>query len=56
MLFMVIETFRNQDAKAVYTRLKEKGIRSPAVRERSSQMAVRLEPVTVVINSSARVC
>lgn len=25
MQFMVIETFRDQDAKAVYTRLKEKG-------------------------------
>jgi hypothetical protein len=25
MQFMVIETFRNQDAKAVYTRLKERG-------------------------------
>ena len=25
MQFMVIETFRNQDAKAVYARLKEKG-------------------------------
>ena len=25
MHFMVIETFRNQDAKAVYTRLNEKG-------------------------------
>jgi len=25
MLFMVIETFRNQDARAVYRRFKEKG-------------------------------
>ncbi len=25
MLFMVVETFRNQDAKAVYDRLKERG-------------------------------
>lgn len=25
MHFMVIERFRNQDAKAIYTRLKEKG-------------------------------
>jgi len=25
MLFMVIETFRNQDAKAIYRRLHEKG-------------------------------
>jgi len=25
MLFMVIETFRNQDAKAVYRRLQQKG-------------------------------
>jgi len=25
MLFMVIETFRNQDAKAVYRRLRDKG-------------------------------
>ena len=25
MLFMVVETFRNQDAKAVYARLKERG-------------------------------
>ena len=25
MYFMVVETFRNQDAKAIYTRLKEKG-------------------------------
>lgn len=25
MHFMVIETFRNQDAKGIYTRLKEKG-------------------------------
>ena len=25
MLFMVIETFRNQDAKAIYRRLRDKG-------------------------------
>ncbi|MEZ5935236.1 MAG: DUF3303 family protein [Alphaproteobacteria bacterium] len=25
MQFMVVETFRHQDAKAIYTRLKEKG-------------------------------
>ena len=25
MLFMVIETFRNQDAKAIYRRLRERG-------------------------------
>ncbi len=30
MQFMVIETFRNQNAKAVYTRLKEKGRSLPA--------------------------
>jgi len=29
MLFMVIETFRNQDAKAVYRRFKEKGRMTP---------------------------
>jgi len=29
MLFMVIERFRNQDAKAVYRRFKEKGRMTP---------------------------
>jgi len=29
MLFMVIETFRNQDAKAVYRRLRDKGRQTP---------------------------
>lgn len=29
MQFMVVETFRNQDAKAVYRRLKEKGRMMP---------------------------
>jgi hypothetical protein len=29
MLFMVIETFRNQDAKAVYRRFREKGRLTP---------------------------
>jgi hypothetical protein len=29
MLFMVIETFRNQDAKAVYRRFKDKGRMMP---------------------------
>jgi hypothetical protein len=29
MLFMVIEHFRNQDAKAVYRRLREKGRMMP---------------------------
>lgn len=29
MLFMVIERFRNQDAKAVYRRFQEKGRMSP---------------------------
>jgi hypothetical protein len=29
MLFMVIETFRNQDAKAIYRRLREKGRMTP---------------------------
>jgi hypothetical protein len=29
MLFMVIETFRNQDAKAVYRKFKEKGRMMP---------------------------
>jgi hypothetical protein len=29
MLFMVIETFRNQDAKAVYRRFKDKGRMTP---------------------------
>ena len=30
MLFMVIETFRNGDAKPVYRRLREKGRQMPA--------------------------
>ena len=30
MLFMVIETLRNQDAKAVYRRLRDKGRAMPA--------------------------
>jgi len=30
MLFMVIETFRGQDAKSVYRRFKEKGRMTPA--------------------------
>jgi hypothetical protein len=30
MLFMVIENFRNQDAKSVYRRLREKGRMMPA--------------------------
>ena len=29
MLFMVIETFRDQDAKAIYRRFKEKGRMTP---------------------------
>ncbi len=29
MLFMVIETFRNQDAKAVYRRLRDEGRQMP---------------------------
>jgi hypothetical protein len=29
MMFMVIETFRNQDAKAIYRRLREKGRMMP---------------------------
>jgi len=29
MLFMVVETFRNQDAKSVYRRLREKGRQMP---------------------------
>ena len=29
MLFMVIETFRNQDAKAVYRRFRDRGRQSP---------------------------
>ena len=29
MLFMVIETFRNQDAKAVYRRFRDKGRQCP---------------------------
>ena len=29
MLFMVIETFRNQDAKSIYRRLRDKGRRMP---------------------------
>ena len=29
MLFMVIETFRNQDAKAIYRRLRDKGRQMP---------------------------
>jgi hypothetical protein len=29
MLFMVVETFRNQDAKAVYRKFKEKGRMMP---------------------------
>lgn len=29
MLFMVIETFRNQNAKAVYRRLRDKGRQTP---------------------------
>ncbi len=29
MLFMVIETFRNQDAKAVYRRFRDKGRQMP---------------------------
>jgi hypothetical protein len=29
MLFMVIETFRNQDARAVYTRFEERGRMAP---------------------------
>ena len=29
MLFMVIETFRNQDAKAVYRRFRDKGRMTP---------------------------
>jgi hypothetical protein len=29
MLFMVIETFRNQDAKAVYRRFKQEGRQMP---------------------------
>ena len=30
MLFMVVEQFRNQDAKTIYTRLSEKGRMMPA--------------------------
>jgi hypothetical protein len=29
MMFMVIETFRNQEAKAIYRRLREKGRMMP---------------------------
>jgi hypothetical protein len=29
MMFMVVETFRNQDAKAIYSRLREKGRMMP---------------------------
>jgi tRNA splicing endonuclease len=29
MMFMVVETFRNQDAKAIYRRLREKGRMMP---------------------------
>jgi hypothetical protein len=29
MLFMVIETFRNQDAKAIYRRFRDKGRQMP---------------------------
>jgi hypothetical protein len=29
VLFMVIETFRNQDARAIYARLREKGRQMP---------------------------
>ena len=29
MLFMVVETFRNQDAKAVYRRFRDKGRMTP---------------------------
>jgi hypothetical protein len=29
MLFMVIETFRNQDAKAIYRRFRDKGREMP---------------------------
>jgi Protein of unknown function (DUF3303) len=29
MLFMVIETFRNQDAKSIYRRLRDKGRQMP---------------------------
>lgn len=30
MLFMVIETFRNHDAKAIYNRVRERGRQIPA--------------------------
>ena len=29
MLFMVVETFRNQDAKSIYRRLRDKGRQMP---------------------------
>jgi hypothetical protein len=29
MMFMVVETFRNQDAKAIYRRLRERGRMTP---------------------------
>jgi Protein of unknown function (DUF3303) len=29
MMFMVVETFRNQDGKAIYRRLREKGRMTP---------------------------
>jgi hypothetical protein len=29
MMFMVIETFRNQDAKSIYARLRDKGRQMP---------------------------
>ena len=29
MMFMVVETFRNQDAKPIYRRLREKGRMMP---------------------------
>ena len=29
MMFMVVETFRNQDGKAIYRRLREKGRMMP---------------------------
>jgi Protein of unknown function (DUF3303) len=43
MMFMVVETFRNQDAKAIYRRLREKGRMMPdGLKFRSSWVAADL--------------
>ena len=46
MLFMVIETFRNQDAKSVYRRFREKG----------RMMPDGLEYVSSWINTDRTIC